>query len=268
LIPATATLLALTSLSGCALRETSGKAAALVQDNEEVSALEEDLEGSLEEPLTSVSGSDGSLEIATAEDAAATSSMNAGVWFHPEGCLKSELEGRVVTHTFDDCTGPRGRRLSGVVTSTWSLGSDSVSVRHETDDFSINGATLDHEAVVELRHEDGKLVRNRSGSTVGETAEGNAIEHTASFVIVHEVNRGCAVRDGHAELTIGEHQWSRTVEGYEVCGDLFTCPSAGTITMSGPRAEGKIEITASGVYDLTVGDRTDTDREMLWCNPE
>ncbi|HEY6723026.1 MAG TPA: hypothetical protein VI197_03315 [Polyangiaceae bacterium] len=49
---------------------------------------------------------------------------------------------------------------------------------------------------------------------------------------------------------------------------MFTCPSAGSITMSGPHGNGSIEITSSGFYDLTIGDRTGTHRAMSWCVPE
>ena len=69
-------------------------------------------------------------------------------------------------------------------------------------------------------------------------------------------------------MSIGEHQWTRRVEGWTACGDRFTCPSAGTITMSGPRGDGSIEITSSGFYDLTIGDVTDAHRQMLWCDAE
>ena len=269
----TLTLLALASLVACRApadddADTGTNAGALVSDNAEIATLEQELEGSLEDPLSEVGTGAGEMEATTPDDAAETARANAGRWFRPAGCIQSVRDGNVVTHTFDDCIGPRERSLSGVVTSTWTLAEGSVSVLHEATDFSIDGAHVDHTTNVEYRLKDGVILRDRTSSTVGETASGKAIDHSGSFGIAYDVSSGCYTRDGQARVSIGDHEWTRTVEGWQACGDLFTCPSAGSITMSGPRGSGSIEITSSGFYDLTIGERTDTDRSMLWCTAE
>jgi len=263
------TLLALAFVAcGAPEDSTDTGAAALVSDNAEIASLEQELEGSLEEPLSDVSTSAGEMDATTADDAAETARANAGHWFRPAGCIQSVRDGNVVTHTFDDCVGPRQHSLSGVVTSTWTLADGVVSVLHEANDFSIDRAHVDHVTTVEYRIEDGLILRDRTSSTVGETASGKAIDHSGSFGIAYDVSSGCYTRDGQASVSIGDHAWTRSVEGWVACGDLFTCPSAGSITMSGPHGSGSIEITSSGYYDLTIGDRTDTHRAMLWCVPE
>lgn len=270
----TVTLLALASFVACGARnddtdpETNAGALALVGDNAEIAALEQELEGSLEEPLSDVSTGAGEALATTSDDAAEAARANAGLWFRPAGCIRSVRDGNVVTHTFDDCTGPGQRSLNGVVTSTWTLANGVLSVLHEAQDFSIDRARVDHATNVEYRFEDGKILRGRTSGTVGETASGKLIDHSASFGIAYDVKSGCHTRDGQARVSIGAHDWTRTVEGWAGCGDRFSCPSAGSITMSGPHGSGSIEITSSGVYDLTVGDYTDTGRAMSWCVAE
>lgn len=266
----TVTLLALAAFVGCGAPDetTDTSVAAMVSDNAEIAALEQELEGSLEEPLSDVSTSEGDMAATTPDDAADMARENAGHWFRPAGCIQSVRDGNVVTHTFDDCIGPRQRSLSGVVTSTWTLADGVVSVLHEARDFSIDRARVDHVTNVEYRFEDGIIFRDRTSSTVGTTASGKAIDHSGSFGIAYDVSSGCYTRDGQAQVSIGEHEWTRSVQGWLACGDLFTCPSAGSITMSGPRGTGSIEITSSGYYDLTIGERTDTHRSMLWCVAE
>jgi hypothetical protein len=143
-----------------------------------------------------------------------------------------------------------------------------VGVLHETQGFGINRSRVDHLTNVDYRFEDGRILRDRVSSTVGETGAGKAIEHSANFNIAYDLSSGCYTRDGQAEVRIGDHEWTRKVAGWVACGDLFTCPSSGTITMSGPRGDGSIVITSSGYYDLTIGDHTDPHREMLWCVAE
>lgn len=262
------TLFSLATFVACGAPEDDIGARALLEDNAEIASLEQELEGSLEEPLADVGTSAGEMDASTSDEAAERARENAGRWFRPAGCIQSVRDGNVVTHTFDECIGPWERLLNGVVTSTWTLAEGVVSVRHETGDFSINRSRVDHVTNVEYRFEDGRIMRDRTSSTLGETGAGKPIEHSANFSIVYDVSSGCYTRDGQAEVSIGNHEWTRIVEGWAACGDRFSCPSAGTITMSGPRGDGSIEITSSGYYDLTLGDRTDAHREMLWCDAE
>lgn len=264
----TITLLALASFVACGAPEDDTDTGALVGDNAEIATLEQELEGSLEAPLSDVSTDAGEMAATTPDDAAETARANAGHWFRPAGCIQSVRDRNVVTHTFDDCIGPRQRSLTGVVTSTWTLADGVVSVMHEAKGFSIDRARVDHVTNVDYRFEDGMILRDRTSSTQGETGSGKAIDHSGNFSIAYDVKSGCYTRNGQAQVSIGTHEWTREVEGWEACGDLFACPSAGTITMSGPRGDGSIEITSSGFYDLTIGDRTDTNRAMLWCVAE
>src|SRR6187399_2988397 len=192
------TLLALASFVGCGAPEetTDTGASAMVSDNAEIATLEQALEGSLEEPLSEVSSSSGEMAATTPDDAAETARENAGHWFRPAGCIQSVRDGNVVTHTFDDCIGPRQRSLNGVVTSTWTLAHGVVSVIHEAQDFSIDRARVDHVTTVEYHFEDGLILRDRTSSTVGETASGKTIDHSGSFGIAYDVSSGCYTRDG------------------------------------------------------------------------
>lgn len=248
---------------GCPVRDHARTdAAAIVEDNAEIADLEQDLEGAVEVPLS------GGGEASSAGDAAQENVEKAATQYRPRGCLTSVLEGAVATHTFDGCTGPRGRVLSGTVVSTWSASAGVLTVSHEAEGLHVDGAAIDYSTTVDYTREGDQVLRNRTSSIVGETKSGRRILHDASFSIVFDTATGCFEREGAASTTIGGNDWNRSVEGWKTCGDVFTCPSAGTIRMSGPRGEGTIEITSSGVYDLTIGQWTDTDRTMAWCTPE
>src|SRR5690349_18443562 len=91
----TVTLIALASVVACGAPEADTDAAGgeLVSDNSEIATLEQELEGSLEEPLSEVSTGADEMATATPDDAAETARANAGHWFRPAGCIQSVRDG-------------------------------------------------------------------------------------------------------------------------------------------------------------------------------
>lgn len=254
---------------GCANErgdEKGSMTAALVSDNNEIESLEGDLEGSLELALSGAASEDAELAATDASQAAETARTNVGLYLQPAGCVTSTREGSVVMHVLEACTGPRGRSLDGTIVSTWSRSDSGLSVVHEARGFSIEGALVDHDASIAYERLDGAYRRHRTSSTVGTTARGHVIDHSAEFATVYDATTACFERNGSSRTAIEERRWNREVTGLRRCGGRFDCPSSGSITFSGPNAEGSIEVTGAGVYDVTVNGRTDTNRRMLWCS--
>ena len=241
---------------------------ALVAANEELQSTEQDLEGGLELPLSGAPSESDPVDTSSEEAAATAAWSNAGIYFQPAGCISNTRDGAVVTHVFDDCTGPHGRvHLTGTVTSTWSRTETGVSVVHETEGFQINGATVDHSVTISYGYEAGVYTRHRGGVTTGVTGGGRAIAHSADYTTTWDPDMTCVTRDGSSETSIGEREFSRTIDGYERCGvGEFGCPNAGTLTLTGPRLTVELTFRGSGSYDATANDHTFSDRQLRWCD--
>ena len=244
---------------GCAGRGEDDEAGldaatlALVADNDELQSAEQDLEGGLEQPLSGAPSESEPVDTSSEEAAASAAWSNVGVYFQPAGCITSTRDGAVVTHVFDDCTGPHGRvHLTGTVTSTWSRAETGVSVVHATEGFQINGATVDHTVSISYGHEAGVYTAHRVGATTGVTGGGRAIVHSAEYTTTWDPDMRCVTRDGSSETTIGERE--------------FGCPNAGTITLTSPRLNVELTFGGAGSYDLIVNDHTFSDRQLRWCD--
>jgi hypothetical protein len=266
--------LAALATPGCsgAQRDEAGldsATAALVADNDDLESAEQDLEAGLEQPLSGAPTETSDIDTSSETVAATAAVTNAGIYFQPAGCITSTRDGNVVTHAFDDCTGPHGRlHLTGTVTSTWTPTAAGVSVVHATQGFQINGAVVDHTVTITYDLVGGVVVRHRVGTSVGTTADGLPIEHAADYTTTFDVTTGCITRDGSSQTTLEGRQWSREIDGYERCGvGLLGCPRAGTVTLHRNRLDAQVRFNGGRSYDLTVNGRTFSDREMLWCTP-
>jgi hypothetical protein len=201
--------------------------------------------------------------------AATAAATNAGTYFQPAGCLTSTRSGSVVTHVFDDCTGPYGRlHLTGTVTPTWSLGTTGVSVAHASQGFQINGAVVDLAVTATYGYENGVYTWHRVGTMDGSTADGLPIDHTVDTTTAWDATALCITRNGNSSTSIEGRDFSRQITGYERCGvGFYGCPSAGTFTLVRGTSTVIVHFNGGRSYDLTVDGRTFSDRQMLWCTP-
>ena len=240
--------------------------AALVADNDAAASLEQELEASVEVPLSGADSQDAPIDLSSGATAADNAIGNAGLYFQPEGCLTSVRDENVITHTFTDCTGPRGRTLTGTVVSTWSSADMAVSVEHVAEGFQIGGSTVDHAVTITYQSDGGVYSWTRTGSSSGTTADDRAIVHSADYSSVLDLETGCITRSGQSETSIGEREFSREISGYERCGvGALGCPRAGTFTLDRQRLHVELEFTGGGRYDLLVNERSFEDRPLLWC---
>ncbi len=260
-------------IAGCGAHPTGPgdaletQSASLVSDNEQTVEAEQDLELTVEQPLSGSASESASVDTTSDASAAGAAIANAGLYFQPSGCLKSTRVANVITHVFDDCTGPHGRaHISGTVTSTWTAIANGVQVVHAADDFRVNGAVVDHHATLSYSYEDGTYKLQRVATTSGVTAQGAPIEHEAAYTTTWQPQGLCATRNGSSQTTIDGREFSRTIDGYERCGvGLLGCPKAGTFTLERPNLEVAIQFREAGLYDLTVNGRTYANRRIAWC---
>lgn len=221
--------------------------AQLVSDNDEAEATEDDVQAGLEDPLSGAEPSDpeAGMEAASEEELATKVKTNPGKFFKPAGCITTTLAGNVATHVFKDCTGPYGlAKLNGTVTSTYVLETGKLSITHEAKDFSINGATISGKRVVVYTKNGTLISKTRNGSWSGTTAKGNAIEHEANFVVTYDRSSKCVTRDGSATTSIGNREFSRTIEDYKRCGvGSLGCPDSGKVVLTASKNENTLSLT-------------------------
>ena len=188
-------ILVLSVLAGCASATTANggngatedlgtEASALVEAAVEADDTDKDAEDGIETPLSGVTDT-AAGDVSVDDDkegASGKAEKNGRGFFRPAGCLKSTREGAVVTHVFDNCTGPRGLlSMTGTVVSTWSKGPGSLSVEHKTTGFKVNGATITQTVTISHAMAGGVLTRTRTGTMTGTTAKGRTIEHKVNF---------------------------------------------------------------------------------------
>lgn len=245
------------------------EASALVSDNGELDMTEEGVELGIEEALSGGQSSEPAAPVdsaMTAEDFAEKARLNPGVFFKPAGCIVSTRAANVVTHVFTDCTGPYGlRSLNGTVTSTWTKLATGPQVVHATKGFKIDGATIDHTVTIQYSRAGGVITRTRKGNLTGTTAKGNAIKHSADYVVTFDTGSRCITRNGSSASSIGAREWSRSIKGYERCGiGLGGCPNSGAVTLDSPKRDVSLSFPGGAFVDITVDGKKL--RRPLLCN--
>lgn len=257
--------------AGCSLRaQSDGELGTtdqlLVADEQESTDSDDTLEVGVDEPL---SGSDAAkpAEPGDALDERGRIERvrgGAAKHFQPEGCLTSSVEGRVVTHVFNNCTSLRGlKKLNGTVVSTWSFEPGKAKVVHAAMDFNIDGAVISGSRSVEYSKVGSVYTKHRVGSWSGATASGKPITHDADFVTSFDTSTGCAVRNGEASSSVGKREFSRKVEGLERCGQQFRgCPDAGKITIARAGRSLQIEFLGGRNAEVTLPSGSVVSKQM------
>ena len=277
LASACAFALAATGTAGCAGHAASSEAidaesAALVVDDQDTDDHEQTTELGIEEPLSGVSVAGGELDLTLDAPAAASAAKtNPGVFFQPAGCLTSTVAGNVVTHVFDDCTGPYGLvHLSGTVTSTWSKIAGGVEVVHQTTGFHIDGAVVDHTVTIDytrLPAGTGVYTKTRHGTSSGTTKNGRAITHQADYVTTWDPASRCLTRNGSSDTTIGGAEFSRTITDYVRCGvGLGGCPKSGKYLLTRRARSIELDFPGGALVDVKIDGGATIERPLV-CRP-
>lgn len=208
----------------------------LVEDDSEATGTDDDLEASLDEPLSGGTDADPGTPADGASDDELIEKVrvNAGKFFKPAGCLTSTRDGNTLTYAFKDCTGPYGfKSFEGTVTATYVREPGKLTVTIDANGFKANGAQVSGQRVVVYEKNGPSIVKTRTGSFSGTSEKGKALTHTANFRTTYDSSTKCLTRDGTAQTTIGGRSHERVVDGYERCGiGALGCPQSGTITLT------------------------------------
>jgi hypothetical protein len=246
----------------------------LVADNDEIDDVDEMQESAIEEPLSGADPSDPGTPADGADDATVASKVktNVGKWFKPAGCIATTIAGNVATHVFSDCTGPYGFvHFTGTITSTYVLADGALTVTHEATGFKANGAELSGKRVIVYTKAGSVITRQRTGTWTGTTKNGRAFSHDADFTATWDPSTKCVSRDGHAETSVANREFTRTIDGYKRCGiGSLGCPVSGEIVLERTKGSDTASVTVDflGGRDFTVtGPRGHELSGKLTCNP-
>jgi hypothetical protein len=240
------------STIGCALKsdadepETLGTSTdELMADNEEANDVEESVEGGIEESLSGATPTDPGSPADGATDADVKVKTNPGLFFKPAGCITTTISGNVATHVFKGCTGPYGLvGFDGTVTSTYTKGAGSLTIKHEASGFKINNATISGSRTVVYTLSGGVITKTRTGSWTGTTGKGKPITHTASWNASYDIAAKCVTREGSATTSVGGRELSITVDNYKRCGiGSLGCPESGTVVLQRTKAGESLSVT-------------------------
>ncbi len=173
---------------------------------------------------------------------------------------------------FTNCKGPLGlHTYNGTVVSTWTFGTDMLTVTHQATGFKVDAATLDHNATIVYTLSGTTYSRHRSGTTSGTTGSGETIDHTFDYTATYDSSSKCVTRDGSSSGTLGGREFSASISNYERCGiGELGCPKSGTITLSRekPLPQLSLSLTFPGgaTVDVTRPSGVEVQYPLL-CNP-
>jgi hypothetical protein len=254
---------------GCASRndddvQLDSTEQALVADNDAAEEADESLEASIDDGL---GGGEADAPAQPSEEVdegrVGVVRLRAPRHVSPAGCLVSSAAGNVITHTFSGCTNLRGRKLDGVVTSTWSFVPGKAKVVHSATDFKIDKATFSGSRTVDYAKDGGKFTVTRIGSWSGTLEGGKPIKHEANFVTVYDAASKCYVRNGTASSSVGQREFSRTVENVERCRPFaYACPKGGKKTIKRNDRSLSIEFSGGRAVEVTRPNGTSVIRQL------
>lgn len=183
---------------------------------------------------------------ATTDEELAEASQAATVGQLGSDCVTSVVEGRVVTYSLDECTGPFGFvTMSGDLVSTYSLTTDGVRADIVGSDLAVNNGTASVEATV-IRTAEGSTRRLEIDTNwSGTTAKGDKTARVGDYVSTIDPDAGCVTLDGDWSTTIGTAAWDTVVDGFKVCRG--ECPAdGGTIQWIGRNVTTTVTYDGSG----------------------
>lgn len=247
----------------------------LIEDDNEASDADDDLEAGLDEPLSGATEEDPGTPADGANDDEAFEKFrsNPGRFFKPAGCIESTREGTKIRHVFKGCRGPWNlTSFEGTVTSTYVREPGKLTVTHEASGFTANGRQISGSRVVVYTRDGSLVTKTRTGNWTGTTAKGKDISHTANFVSTYDAATKCVTRDGSAQTTIGGRSFERVVDDYKRCGiGRGGCPASGKITLTRTKATAEesatlnIEFLGGTQFRVTRPNGKQISRNLL-CN--
>jgi hypothetical protein len=245
--------------------------AQLLEDDSEATSVDDDLESSVDEPLSGGDVSDPGTPADGASDDELLEKVrtNAGKFFKPAGCLTSTRDGNKITHVFEGCTGPYGfRSFDGTVTATYAREPGKLTVTLDANGFKANGAQISGERVIVYERSGTVITKTRTGNWTGTSEKGKVMAHTASFKTTYDASTKCLTRDGTAQTTIGGRSHERVIDGYKRCGiGNLGCPESGTITLTrtkgGESLSVVIELEGGVHYSVTRPNGKKVERTLI-----
>lgn len=247
----------------------------LVEDDSEASGTDDDLEVSVDEPLSGGTPLDpgNPADGASDDEVLEKIRVNAGRFFKL-GCLVSTRTGNKIAHVFNDCTGPYGlAHFDGTINATYVRTAGSLTVTLDTTGFTANGASISGSRVIVYTRNGSVITKTRTGNWSGSSEKGKTLTHTANFVTTYDDSTKCLTRDGTADSTIGGRSFHRDIENYKRCGiGKLGCPEAGgsiTLTRTNKAddtATVSLDFLGGTKYEITRPSGKTVDRVLI-CNP-
>jgi hypothetical protein len=277
---------AMLATAGCAAK-TSGSGAdgalatteeALTTDNDDSQEAEDAVEDGVENGLSGATTADpGGAADGDVVAVDAKVRTNPALYFSPAGCLVStRLAAGKWSHVLSGCTGPNGKvTYNGTVTSTWTVGGGTISVKHEATGFEVKGPrvaiVMSGARDVTYSRTSAVLTKHRVGSWTGtltksSTGKDLAWSHQADFTTTWDPSSKCYTRDGSATNAVGGRTFGRKVSGFRVCGAPGSCPTGGQLELD--RRDGAVTITVTflgGPRIELTGPRGNTVERTLAC---
>ena len=200
---------------------------------------------------------------------AATTAVGVGTFFKPAGCVKATQNALVVTYTFKGCTGPFGLvGVNGTVTATFAPTTGGVTASVVSKDLKLNNTTVQQSAKVTVTFQGTTRKVTWNGGYKGVTYRGKkTIEHTASYTTTYDTSNDCVASDGNGSTTVDGRGHTVTVKGYKRCGTIWTCPTAGSLTVVGAASKLAMTLTylGNGRARATGPAGNSWEYKMLWC---
>lgn len=190
--------------------------------------------------------------------------------FLPVGCATATAAGNVVTYEFDGCTGSYGLvALRGRQIATFrpgpTEGSTSIDLRSE--DLTLNGRAVEHEAEVTLRFTNAEKQVAWKGSFTTTGRRGLPIEHAADLRLVLDDTTRCSTLDGTTTGAVAGRGLELVYTGLEACSPRGSC-LAGRIDATGLRSglSVGIELDGSSTAVVTTPRGAEVDLQLP-CTP-
>jgi len=256
--------------------------AQLVADDSESADTDDNMENGVDAPLSGADPSDPGNPADGASDEELLEKVRANAGKHFLGhCIESTRDGNKIHHVFKACRAAWSlKTFEGTVHSTYVRNGNTLTVTHDFDGFLANGATVTGERVITYTwtkasgSDDVVIEKHRTGNFTGKTKKDKDIKHTADFTASYDSASKCITREGSAETTLGDRNFSRTLTDYKRCGiGAHGCPEAGKLVLERTNAvknkdaSVSIEFEADGKMLVTKKDGTQVER-TLQCNED
>ena len=205
--------------------------------------------------------------VVTPEVLAARTAMGAAAYYEPSGCVNATSAGATATIVLTDCDkGPFGfRDISGTLTATFQIdaATAAISVNTSSSGLQVNGHTAAFTGTgTSTSTETGRTFTGTSTGAV-EGNFGNQLSRTSQIRIDWVPGSGCFTINSSGMLEGDGTQFTSQLQDLEKCRGQ--CPSAGTLTLTGPERVVTVSFDGTDHPGMTATDTSERGTLDLTC---